>query len=77
MRKINNDYVFGEVYSSHIKWSPIGKQGQLYRASDVGPVVPDILIAKLRPGHEIDLKLHAVKGLGKDHAKFSPVGKLP
>jgi DNA-directed RNA polymerase I and III subunit RPAC1 len=35
----------------------------------------DILISKMRPGHELDLKLHAVKGIGKDHAKFSPVGK--
>lgn len=24
---------------------------------------------------ELDLKLLAVKGIGKDHAKFSPVGK--
>jgi hypothetical protein len=24
---------------------------------------------------ELDLKLIAVKGIGKDHAKFSPVGK--
>ena len=23
---------------------------------------------------EIDVKMHAVKGIGKDHAKFSPVG---
>lgn len=25
---------------------------------------------------ELDLKMHAVKGIGKDHAKFSPVGEL-
>ena len=25
------------------------------------------------PGHELDLKLYAVKGEGRDHAKFSPV----
>ena len=37
----------------------------------------DILIAKLRPGHEIDMKLHAVKSIGRDHIKFSPVGELP
>ena len=43
----------------------------------IGPVERDILIAKLRPGQEIDLKCHCVKGIGKDHAKFSPVGKLP
>jgi len=48
----------------------------------VGPIVEvdrltrkplPILINKLRPGHELDMKLHAVKGIGKDHAKFSPV----
>ena len=42
-------------------------------SSDPGPVHNDILIAKMRPGHEIDVKLYAVKGLGNDHAKFSPV----
>lgn len=30
----------------------------------------------MRPGHELDLKLVAVKGIGRDHAKFSPVGKI-
>ena len=24
---------------------------------------------------ELDVKVHCVKGIGKDHAKFSPVGK--
>ena len=24
-------------------------------------------------GHELDIKLYAVKGVGRDHAKFSPV----
>lgn len=46
----------------------------MYKESDVGPVHGDILIAKMRPGHELDLKLVAVKGIGRDHAKFSPVG---
>lgn len=34
---------------------------------------PNILIAKLRPGHSIDIVSHAIKGVGRDHAKFSPV----
>lgn len=34
----------------------------------------DILICKMRPGHEIHVYMEAVKGIGKDHAKFSPVG---
>eukprot|EP00116_Pleurobrachia_bachei_P007215 sb/3467477/ len=33
----------------------------------------DILINVLRPGQEIDMTMHAVKGIGSDHAKFSPV----
>uniref|UniRef100_A0A8D3D8Q7 DNA-directed RNA polymerase RpoA/D/Rpb3-type domain-containing protein n=1 Tax=Scophthalmus maximus TaxID=52904 RepID=A0A8D3D8Q7_SCOMX len=27
----------------------------------------------LRPGQELDITMHCVKGIGKDHAKFSPV----
>ena len=29
--------------------------------SDPGPVEPDILINKLRPGHEMDIRMFAVK----------------
>lgn len=36
----------------------------------------DILVCKMRPGQEIHAFMHAVKGIGKDHAKFSPVGEL-
>lgn len=64
------------VYSKHIKWLPIGDQASIYKDKDVGPIHEDILIAKMRPGHEIDVKLVAVKGVGRDHAKFSPVGTL-
>lgn len=61
------------VYSSQIKWLPIGDQASVHEEADIGPVHPDILISKMRPGHEIDMQLIAVKGIGKDHAKFSPV----
>ncbi|XP_023953599.2 DNA-directed RNA polymerases I and III subunit RPAC1 [Bicyclus anynana] len=61
------------VYSSSIKWHPIGNQASVHKETEVGPVHSDILISKMRPGHELDLHLVAVKGIGKDHAKFSPV----
>lgn len=72
----NDLYINHCVYSQHIKWVPIGGQANMYKEDDVKPVHPDILLDKLRPGQELDLKLHAVKGLGKDHTKFSPVGKI-
>lgn len=62
-----------KVYSGSIKWLPRGKQAQLYSESDIGCIHDDILISQMRHGHEFDLKLVAVKGIGKDHAKFSPV----
>ncbi|KAJ8924042.1 hypothetical protein NQ315_006819 [Exocentrus adspersus] len=66
-------YKNNNVYSKHIKWVPVGSQKERFRESEVGPIDADILIAKMRPGHELDLKLVAVKGCGRDHAKFSPV----
>uniref|UniRef100_A0A8C2HL71 DNA-directed RNA polymerases I and III subunit RPAC1 n=1 Tax=Cyprinus carpio TaxID=7962 RepID=A0A8C2HL71_CYPCA len=46
---------------------------ELYLNANIGPVHGDILLAQLRPGQELDVVMHCVKGIGKDHAKFSPV----
>jgi DNA-directed RNA polymerase I and III subunit RPAC1 len=59
------------VYSRDLEWVPQGDQEELF--SEIRPVHEDILLAKLRPGQRIDIECHARKGVGKDHAKFSPV----
>lgn len=74
-----------KVYSSQLVWLPEGSempeetstevfgtsQAELLEA--VRPVHDDILIAKLRPGQAIELECHCIKGVGEDHAKWSPV----
>jgi DNA-directed RNA polymerase I and III subunit RPAC1 len=59
------------VYSKDLVWVPQGDQEE--RLTDVRPIHDDILIAKLRPGQAIELEAHARWGIGKDHAKYSPV----
>uniref|UniRef100_A0A0E0K4N1 DNA-directed RNA polymerase RpoA/D/Rpb3-type domain-containing protein n=1 Tax=Oryza punctata TaxID=4537 RepID=A0A0E0K4N1_ORYPU len=39
----------------------------------LGVKFKDITIARLGPGQAIELEVHAVKGMGKVHAKWSPV----
>lgn len=39
----------------------------------IAPKHDDIILSKLGPGQEIELEAHAVKGMGKTHAKWSPV----
>jgi DNA-directed RNA polymerase I and III subunit RPAC1 len=60
------------VYSKDLIWVPQGEQESRFPMG-IRPVHEDILIAKLRPGQRIELEAHARKGIGHDHAKFSPV----
>jgi DNA-directed RNA polymerases I and III subunit RPAC1 len=64
------------VYASDLVWTPQGDQAETFPPHTLAtsPALhPDILIAKLRPGQAIELEAHARRGIGKDHAKFSPV----
>ncbi|XP_021003131.1 DNA-directed RNA polymerases I and III subunit RPAC1 isoform X2 [Parasteatoda tepidariorum] len=59
------------VYSRDFKFIPIKNQKEMY--GDIRPVCDDIMISKMKPGHEIDLKAYCYKNIGREHAKFSPV----
>jgi hypothetical protein len=63
-----------EVLSSHLVWDARGEQSTVFDQCPA-PTNGNIVLAKLRPGQEVDLECHAVKGTGQDHSKFSPVGE--
>ncbi|KAK3671233.1 DNA-directed RNA polymerase core subunit rpc40 [Recurvomyces mirabilis] len=67
-------YVNSNVYAHQLVFEPQGDQTDWFAGDDaIRPMNPDILIAKLRPGQRINLRCHCIKGIGGDHAKFSPV----
>lgn len=67
-------YRNANVYASDLKFVPVGQQTEYFAGPEaIQPVHPDILLAKLRPGQAIHLMAHMHKGVGSDHAKFSPV----
>ena len=61
------------VLSNQLVWRPMGEQGARLAACPPRVVHPDILLAKLKPGQRIKVEGWCRKGVGKDHAKFSPV----
>lgn len=68
-------YKNAHVYAKDLKWEPQGTQASWpeFQKRPPAPCDPNILLCKLRPGQEIVLRVHCVKGIGADHAKFSPV----
>jgi DNA-directed RNA polymerases I and III subunit RPAC1 len=68
-----------EVRAGDFQWIPQGEQADVFSASPPAPTIPETVLVKLRPGQVIEMEMHAVKGVGKDHAnlKFSPVGTNP
>ena len=63
------------MHSKQLQWVPQGSQSTRFSAPDSQPrpSYDDIVIAKLRPGQSIEAELHVEKGLGQQHAKWSPV----
>ena len=67
-------YHHAHVYASDITTELLGGQAKYFSGEGaIRPVNPDILIAKMRPGQEIDIDMHMHKGYGWDHSKYSPV----
>lgn len=67
-------YHNAHVYAKDIEFKPFGRQLEYFDGENtIRSPNPDILIAKMRPGQVIDIDMHAIKGIGRDHAKFSPV----
>ena len=70
----NVRYVNTNVYARDLVFRPQGVQEEYFSGGNtIRPVNPDILIAKLRPGQVIKVMCHCIKGIGMDHAKYSPV----
>ena len=65
--------VGASVTSRDLEWIPQGDQDERFADEPIACVHDDILIARLRPGQEIELEAWCEKGLGKTHAKWSPV----
>ncbi len=67
-------YKNAHIYARDMVFDPVGRQVQIFKAPDghIRPTNPDILLAKMRPGQKIDMEMHCIKGIGADHAKYSP-----
>lgn len=65
--------IFPLVYTRHMTWVPLGNQADVFPEGTIRPVHDDILIAQLRPGQEIDLMMHCVKGIGENPVSLTVV----
>uniref|UniRef100_A0A0X3PNL7 DNA-directed RNA polymerases I and III subunit RPAC1 n=1 Tax=Schistocephalus solidus TaxID=70667 RepID=A0A0X3PNL7_SCHSO len=64
------------LYSKALTWVPLPGQSEVLISEEMAspaPVSGTILLNKLAVGDEIQARCLAVKGVGRDHAKFSPV----
>lgn len=59
-----------DVYARDLVWVPLGDQAQRFNQPP-RPLHDRVLIARLFPGEEIQLRCYAVRGTAKQHAKWS------
>jgi DNA-directed RNA polymerase I and III subunit RPAC1 len=61
------------VLAEHMKWDPLGNQGEKFKINPPQMLFPNILITKLAENQEIELEAYCSKNSGKTHTKWSPV----
>merc|ERR1711865_183662 len=70
----NDVYLLPKHLDEKVARLPISdEQAERFKDSPPAPVVGDVLITQLRSGQEIEAICHCEKGIGKEHAKWSPV----
>ena len=60
------------VHSGDFVWRPNPGQKEKFGNTPPAPLFPKIALTKALPGQKVSLRAVAIKGLGKDHSKFSP-----
>eukprot|EP00941_MAST-03F_sp_MAST-3F-sp1_P002843 g2843.t1 len=65
------------VYARDLVWIPQGNQETQFGEGEKPKFVyPDILLTKLSLGQSIQCEIHAQRGMGKVHAKWSPAATV-
>lgn len=60
------------IYSKDLIWEPLGNQTEKFKTPP--KILYDrIILAKLRENQEIEIEFFCSKGIGRKHAKWSPV----
>ncbi|KAI1784392.1 insert subdomain of RNA polymerase alpha subunit [Ganoderma leucocontextum] len=61
------------VTTGDLVWEPQGEQAAVFASNPPAATNKDIVLAKLAPEQILEIEMHALKGLGKEHAKWSAV----
>ena len=74
----NGKIINEQIFSRDLILEPLGEQKNKFydeknKKYKIGLVHDDIYLNKLTPGMEIDLVCYCTKGIGRTHAKWSPV----